>query len=379
MDRRWVTRNQDLKWANHSDVSESEYDVVDDQEELLDVHILPARPMYDDTEYADRDILESSPVRGLSSPPIQEHCATVMRRPSPMTQGPAINRELKPGRGKARFGKTTSINETTHSDPHSDAYISTPADKRSLPPLPGGQHDQSYVPTRSSPRIPNFTQGQADRRPAPDDNSGRREQRLKNTGGLSGDFSSHLKGPHSTDRASASQFRQMEPLECDTSNTEKRPKQWMEPTWPLPQASENQRGHIPEPTPDQRHCEEEWYVGSCNRTDAEHALHLVNKDGAFLVRDCSIDNDSEPLVLVVYNEKKVYNVKIRFIKDTGKYALGMQQTSNNMFDTVIDIIKYHSIFPIILVSGRTVTGSRNPETCLLTCPVTRMDVQQLLQ
>lgn len=53
-DRRWVTRNQDLKWANHSDVSESEYDVVDDQEELLDVHILPARPMYDDTEYAGR-------------------------------------------------------------------------------------------------------------------------------------------------------------------------------------------------------------------------------------------------------------------------------------------------------------------------------------
>lgn len=24
-------------------------------------------------------------------------------------------------------------------------------------------------------------------------------------------------------------------------------------------------------------CEEEWYVGACNRSDAEHALHLVNK------------------------------------------------------------------------------------------------------
>lgn len=55
-DRRWVARNQDLKWGNHSDVSESEYDVVDDQEDMLDVRILPARPMYDETEYAGRQI-----------------------------------------------------------------------------------------------------------------------------------------------------------------------------------------------------------------------------------------------------------------------------------------------------------------------------------
>lgn len=55
-DRRWAVRNQDLKWGNHSDVSESEYDVVDDQEDMLDVHILPARPMYDETEYAGRQI-----------------------------------------------------------------------------------------------------------------------------------------------------------------------------------------------------------------------------------------------------------------------------------------------------------------------------------
>lgn len=120
------------------------------------------------------------------------------------------------------------------------------------------------------------------------------------------------------------------------------------------------------------------------------------------MRDCSVDTDSEPLVLVVYNEKKVYNVKIRFIKDTAKYALGMQQRSNHVrlvdsrrvlcymlpltscppsqtFDTVADIIKYHTIFPILLISGRAVAGSRYPENCLLTCPVTRRDVQQLLQ
>lgn len=43
-----------------------------------------------------------------------------------------------------------------------------------------------------------------------------------------------------------------------------------------------------------------------------------------------MDTDSEPLVLVVYNEKKVYNVKIRFIKDAAKYALGMQQRLNKV-------------------------------------------------
>lgn len=46
------------------------------------------------------------------------------------------------------------------------------------------------------------------------------------------------------------------------------------------------------------------------------------QDGAFLVRDCSVNTDSEPLVLVVYHEKKVYNVKIRCVANTNKYALG---------------------------------------------------------
>ena len=27
----------------------------------------------------------------------------------------------------------------------------------------------------------------------------------------------------------------------------------------------------------QTSCEEDWYVGTCNRVEAEHALHLVNK------------------------------------------------------------------------------------------------------
>uniref|UniRef100_A0AAQ5XXT3 SH2 domain-containing protein n=1 Tax=Amphiprion ocellaris TaxID=80972 RepID=A0AAQ5XXT3_AMPOC len=119
----------------------------------------------------------------------------------------------------------------------------------------------------------------------------------------------------------------------------------------------------------QTYCEEDWYVGACNRADAEHALHLVNKDGAFLVRDCSINTNSEPLVLVVYHDKKVYNVKIRFIESNDKYALGTGQRSNDMFDSVADIIKFHSIFPIILVSGRNMPGNKYPDNCVLTYPL----------
>ena len=58
--------------------------------------------------------------------------------------------------------------------------------------------------------------------------------------------------------------------------------------------------------------------------------HLPHQDGAFLVRDCSVNTNSEPLVLAVYHEKKVYNVKIRFIERLNKYALGTGQRSNDV-------------------------------------------------
>ncbi len=56
--------------------------------------------------------------------------------------------------------------------------------------------------------------------------------------------------------------------------------------------------------------------------------HQPHQNGAFLVRDCSISTNSEPLVLTVYHDKKVYNVKIRFIESMSKYILG--QRSNDV-------------------------------------------------
>lgn len=53
--------------------------------------------------------------------------------------------------------------------------------------------------------------------------------------------------------------------------------------------------------------------------------------------------------------------------------------SPQMFDSVADIVKFHTIFPITLISGRNMPGSRYPENCVLTCPITKRDVDQLLK
>lgn len=54
------------------------------------------------------------------------------------------------------------------------------------------------------------------------------------------------------------------------------------------------------------------------------------QDGAFLVRNSSTNTSGEPLVLAIYSEKKVYNIKIRFIGESNKYALGTGLRSNDV-------------------------------------------------
>ncbi|KAM3611962.1 uncharacterized protein V6R79_000085 [Siganus canaliculatus] len=196
---------------------------------------------------------------------------------------------------------------------------------------------------------------------------------------------SYIKGRPRAESISASSS-QRHSLDLETHETENRlhhslervPLKHQHHEWPRTKEDIHKHDFVPMGRPLQTYHEEDWYVGVCNRAEAEHALHLVNRDGAYLVRDCSMNTQSEPLVLAVYHERKVYNVKIRFFESTGKYALGTTQRSNDMFDSVADIIKFHSIFPITLISGRNMPGSRYPENCVLTCPVTRSDVDQLL-
>ena len=54
-DRSRIDRNRKQRCGNYNSVAESEYDVVDDQEDVLKVRILPARPLNDEREYAGRE------------------------------------------------------------------------------------------------------------------------------------------------------------------------------------------------------------------------------------------------------------------------------------------------------------------------------------
>lgn len=54
-DRTRIDRSRNQRYGNYINDEEPEYDVVDDQEEMLNVRILPARPINEEREYAGRE------------------------------------------------------------------------------------------------------------------------------------------------------------------------------------------------------------------------------------------------------------------------------------------------------------------------------------
>ncbi|KAM9377079.1 uncharacterized protein clnk isoform 1-T2 [Pholidichthys leucotaenia] len=353
MDRNRADRKRTQRWSDNTE--DHEYHVVDDQEERMNVRILPARPLNDEREYADRNLPRSSSTQCLSS--VSSGDSNMLPQCLPRereTTAPAVHRNLKPGRQKIK------------------------SDRKVPPPDPTEQHSVRHSPSQApfALELINVLSELAVE-------SGRNRQQgaVKKT-----EVRSHTNEPRNTESPHAKNASQRHSWDLE-SQIEMRSPQCPEMVpsrrhhheWPQTKEDLDQHDFIPVEKPQQAYWEEDWYVGACNRADAEHALHLVNKDGAFLVRDCSINTNNEPLVLVVYHEKKVYNIKIRFIESTSKYVLGTGYRSTDMFNSVADIIKFHSIFPIILISGRNVPGSKYPDNCVLTCPVTKRDVDYLLQ
>ncbi|KAM5337278.1 cytokine-dependent hematopoietic cell linker-like [Glossophaga mutica] len=111
-----------------------------------------------------------------------------------------------------------------------------------------------------------------------------------------------------------------------------------------------------------------WYAGECSRQEVEEALLKENKDGTFLVRDCSVKSQTEPYVLVVFYGNRVYNVKIRFLERSQQFVLGTGLGGGEQFDSVEDIIEHYKYFPIVLIDGKDKTGARR-ERCHLTRPL----------
>ncbi|XP_040350439.1 cytokine-dependent hematopoietic cell linker [Herpailurus yagouaroundi] len=111
-----------------------------------------------------------------------------------------------------------------------------------------------------------------------------------------------------------------------------------------------------------------WYVGEHSRQAAEEALRRENKDGTFLVRDCSTKSRAEPYVLVVFYGNRVYNVKIRFLEKNQQFALGTGLRGDEKFNSVEDMIEHYKYFPIVLIDGKDKTGIRRVQ-CYLTQPL----------
>ncbi|XP_057560636.1 cytokine-dependent hematopoietic cell linker [Hippopotamus amphibius kiboko] len=132
--------------------------------------------------------------------------------------------------------------------------------------------------------------------------------------------------------------------------------------------STNRKKPFPERSEEKDVHHNEWYIGEYSRQAVEEALMKENKDGTFLVRDCSAKSRAEPYVLVVFYGNKVYNVKIRFLERNQQFALGTGLRGDEKFDSVEDIIEHYKYFPIILIDGKDKTGIHR-EQCYLTKPL----------
>ncbi|XP_020852734.1 B-cell linker protein isoform X1 [Phascolarctos cinereus] len=102
------------------------------------------------------------------------------------------------------------------------------------------------------------------------------------------------------------------------------------------------------------HCRP-WYAGSCDRKSAEAALYKSNKDGSFLIRKSSGHNSKQPYTLVVFYNRRVYNIPVRYIESTKQYALGSKKNGEEHFNSVADIIKNHQHTPLVLIDSQNNT------------------------
>ncbi|XP_074525795.1 SH2 domain-containing protein 6 [Halichoeres trimaculatus] len=108
-----------------------------------------------------------------------------------------------------------------------------------------------------------------------------------------------------------------------------------------------------------------WFVGDCNRKQAEDLLKKVNKDGAFLIRHSSTQSTRQPYTLAVLYQQKVYNIPIRFLGETRGYALGKEGKKNEeIFINLEEMISHHKNNQLLLIDSK----SQAKHTAYLTHP-----------
>ncbi|XP_074687100.1 B-cell linker protein isoform X3 [Strix aluco] len=98
-----------------------------------------------------------------------------------------------------------------------------------------------------------------------------------------------------------------------------------------------------------------WYAATCDRKMAEDALYRSNKDGSFLIRKSSGQDSRQPYTLVVFYNRRVYNIPIRFIESTRQYALGREKSGEERFDSVAEIVENHQRSSLVLIDSQNNT------------------------
>ncbi|XP_051474344.1 B-cell linker protein isoform X2 [Apus apus] len=98
-----------------------------------------------------------------------------------------------------------------------------------------------------------------------------------------------------------------------------------------------------------------WYAATCDRKMAEDALYRSNKDGSFLIRKSSGQDSRQPYTLVVFYNRRVYNIPIRFIESTRQYALGREKSGEERFDSVAEIVENHQRTSLVLIDSQNNT------------------------
>ncbi|KAM6263316.1 B-cell linker protein isoform 4-T4 [Spheniscus humboldti] len=98
-----------------------------------------------------------------------------------------------------------------------------------------------------------------------------------------------------------------------------------------------------------------WYAATCDRKTAEDALYRLNKDGSFLIRRSSGQDSRQPYTLVVFYNRRVYNIPIRFIESTRQYALGREKSGEERFDSVAEIVENHQHTSLVLIDSQNNT------------------------